>query len=281
MSGVDPADERTDVTTRLLEVRREGQGGRDVQRASRSDIERPRPESSSRRRWLLVLCLLGVALAAASLSAFPGDDPTGQVLVTLGAGVGFVSLLGYLLGPETRTGRDSELFSRLSYNEAAIISGLGLPSVHRYVPTGGEDPPVRLFVPRTTDGPTPDGSALREAFVDDPASGEFEGLAFDPAGLALLDVEMEGELPTSPTQLVDYLSGELVDRYELASEVRSNVDSVAGEATVTFVDTLYGPVTQFDHPLSSFVAVGLAIGLRIPVTVEPVDETRVRYHWDG
>jgi hypothetical protein len=281
MSDVDSTDERADATVRFLEAGLNDTAGEDVQRASRSNLERPRSESRSRRRWLLVVCLLGVALAAASLSTFPGGDPTGQVLITLGAGVGFVSLLGYLLGPETRTGRDSELFSRLSYNEAAIASELGLSSTHRYVPTGREDPPVRLFVPRTTDAPVPDGSALRGTFVGDPASGDFEGLALDPTGLALLELDAEDELPTSPTQLVDYLSGELVDRYELAGEVRSNVDSVGGRATVTFVDPMYGPVTQFDHPLSSFVTVGLALGLGVPVTAETVDEGRVRYRWDG
>ena len=43
--------------------------------------------------------------------------------------------------------------------------------------------------------------------------------------------------------------------------------------TVGVVGSVYGPVDQFDHPVASFLAVGLAEGLDVPVSVQVESST--------
>lgn len=230
--------------------------------------------------WAVAFAVLGVGAAVLSTTGVVAAELQGVVAALGGAGV-FLSLLTLALTGTGTPDRDAALFDRLAGNYERAVGELGLAETHYYVPTGGE-PPVRLFVPQRAEAPVPSVDKLRATFVGRRETGGLLGLAFDPSGLALLP-ETDTDLPSEPRTLAGRLCGTLVDRMELAEIAQPNVDVDTGRATLAFRGTAYGPIERFDHPVRSFVGVGLALGLDRPVRTEVVEtadgEFRIRYTW--
>ncbi|MFC7229561.1 hypothetical protein N0B31_19340 [Salinirubellus salinus] len=291
MSGndteTDPVDERATAATQLLAGEAVKTSGPDTERSRRRGQRRERESGRTvagqdRRSvgWAVAFAVLGLAAAAVSAAGLVAPETQGIVAALGGAGV-FLSLLTLALSPTTHDGRETALFERVAGNYERAAADLGLATAHYYVPTGGE-PPVRLFRPREADAPVPSVDKLSATFVGRRDAGGLLGLALDPSGLALLD-EVDADLPDEPLTLAGELCGAAVDRMEVAEIAQPNVDVDTGRATVAFRGTAYGSIERFDHPVRSFVGVGLALGLDRPVRTEVVEtpdgEFRIRYTW--
>lgn len=281
-SDSDPVDRRATAATELL-----AEAGVDERSATRRG-RRAGGESAStaagrdRRSigWAVAFALLGVGGSVLASMELVPPETQGVVAALGGAGV-FLSLLTLALAQTGHPDREAAIFDRLASNYERAASDLGLADLDYYVPTGG-DPPVRLFRPRETNTPIPSVDKLSATFVGRREAGGLLGLALDPSGLALLP-EASDDLPAEARTLTGQLCGALVDRMEVVEIARPNVDVDTGRATVAFRGTAWGPIERFDHPVRSFVGVGLALGLDRPVQTEVIEtadgEFRIRYTW--
>jgi hypothetical protein len=236
-------------------------------------------------RWSTVT--LGILLVA-SVGALAGSFlyPAEQTLLLSLGGAGlFVGLLAVAMRPD-RSGLHESVFGVVSRNNTGLVAELGLQDMHVYVPSE-TDPPGFLFVPQQTDFVPPSDDDRGPVSVDvepDRASG----LTLYPTGGPLFrrfEAMQDGAVPTDSGQLAGQLCEALEDGFELAGTAHPVVDGFEGRATVTFAGTAYGPVDRFDHPVRSFVGVGLAVGLERPVTVESISQSErdegldVVYRW--
>jgi len=170
------------------------------------------------------------------------------VLTALGGTDVFVGVLTYSLMPEQFivVSVSGTVFDALAGNEAAVAEELGLTDVRVSVPTGDG---ARLFVPQFTEYGVPDDDALDSAFVigDDEVT---RGLALDPTGDGLYEAFDRGQSGPPPEAPID-------------------VARQLGDAAC-------GSLTDFDHPVPSLLAVGLARDMNDPgtVAVEPAADDR-------
>lgn len=213
----------------------------------------------SRALGLLVIAILAVAGAA----IFPGVRDVLFVLAAIGA-VGAV--LTYYLSPGAFVAADigERIYAVLADNLADVAGALGLDDRRRYVPTQG-DPACRLFVPHHHDVDLPDDATDGPIVTDENA----RGLVFEPTGHALFEAFERGlttELATRPGPLANQLTDALVEQFELATSAQASVDPA--QVTVAITGSAVGDVDRFDHPIASFLATGLAIGLEQPVDLE-------------
>ena len=217
------------------------------------------------RRSAFVLTAIGfVALFGGVL--FPADR---AVFVVLGAIGLYGGVLIYYLAPDrVIPGPVAErVYASLAANLAAIARDLGLKSDAIYAPTGRELPrPARLFVPlfRNYELPSDDAGPLV-------LEGDERGLLLEPSGAVLFrefDRARTTSLAESPSSLATQLCDGLVEQLELATSATPDVDAADGRVTVAITDSTFGDVDRFDHPIPSFLAVGLAIGLKKPVKTD-------------
>jgi hypothetical protein len=239
----------------------------------REENERLREEYAATQRTRYRTTALGLAgigvLAGLAGVLFP---PQRTVLFAL-AGTGlFVGVLTYYLTPEqffpARIG--TTVYEALAANEAALTAELGLEDEQVYVPVDGGRDGVRLFVPQHADYELPSADALGDVFVvtDDEST---RGIAVRPTGVGLLDEltrTLSGGLGDDATTIATQLSDALVEQFELVERAQPDVDDAAGQVTVAVTDSAYGSITDFDHPVASVLAVGLARGLDVPVTLD-------------
>lgn len=223
------------------------------------------------RRSTMALFALGV-LGVLGALAFPDDS---DVLFALGGTGLFAGVLTYYLVPEQFVGVDvgEGVYEALVENGTAIRSELGLSDATVYVPPMDRnrdgDRTVRLFVPRQENDAIPDDEELSRTFVM--TDGERLGVAFRPTGSALFgefERALRGDVEDGPDRIAEQLADGVVEQFELAGSLRLDVDAGTGRATFGVVDSAFGPVDRFDHPIPSFLAVGLARGLDRPVAVE-------------
>lgn len=227
------------------------------------------------------LGLLAVgALAALAALLFP--DARAVLLALAGIG-GFAAVLTYYLTPERFVA--ASVGERLQHSTAetyaTLIEELGLEDTRVYLPATDETDPL-LFVPLHRDYTVPDHDARGDRFVvtDDDAH---RGFTIVPSGAALLEAfepALSGPLREEPDPLADQLGDGLVEQFELADRV--DVDAEPGRITYEVADPALGPLTDVDHPVVSFLAVGTAAGLEEPVSVEVetgVDPPLVTCHW--
>jgi uncharacterized small protein (DUF1192 family) len=249
-----------------------------------------RAHQSAYRRAALALLVFG-GLAAGGGLVFPGLRATLFGLAGIG---GFIAILVYYLTPQrvaTATVGERADATRAQL-EAAISADLGLQDTYVYVPTLADDPvggAARLFVPLHTTYTVPEPEALGSVFVVDSAD-QTRGVSLPPTGALLLAEcrqTMIDDLATTPDALLEQLTEALVAGFELAGDAVADVDATDGTATVGVRDSTFGAVDRFDHPLPSFVATGLAVGLQTPVeraviTTESADFDYVlTYMWDA
>jgi hypothetical protein len=227
--------------------------------------EYARVRTSQYRRTALGLGALG-ALAVGAGALFPG---TRTVLVVLGAIGLFGGLLTYYLTPEQFISASvgERVYASLADSLAEIGSDLGLSSHRVYVPT--DDTGARLFVPQHDAFELPAADALETAFVAVEDS-QSRGLATTPTGehlFAEFETARTGPLADELGPLASQLTDALVEQFELADSIRIETDADRWQVTFGVTGEPYGPLDRFDHPVASFLAVGLAHGLDTPVTL--------------
>lgn len=218
------------------------------------------------RKTAAGLVLIG-AVAIASGFALPAGQ---EVLLVLGATGLFGGLLTAYLTPERFVAASvgERVYAALAANHAALIDELGLRVEPHYLPgSAGTGPQV--FVPQrsSTDRPTDETGPI----VTDEQS---RGLLLEPTGASLYTAFADGtseEPATAPAALATQLAEAIVELFELARHVDPDADG--RRITFAVTDGAFGPLDRFDHPIPSFLAAGLAIGLDRPIrlTVYPGD----------
>ncbi|MFA1611742.1 hypothetical protein [Halobellus rubicundus] len=232
-----------------------------------------RARQSQYRRSAVAMAIVG-AVALTGAGILPALRETLLILAATG---GFGGALLYFLTPDRLVPASVGQATYAAYRShaTALRGELGLQERSIYVPleTAGEtDAGVRLFVPHAVDWELPDTQSLRETFVS-PNQDPRRGVAFTPTGLRLWTAFSRGTatLADSPDQLAAQLGEAVVEQFELARAADTDVDEPAGRISIVVEDVSYGAPSNFDHPLVSFVAVGLARGLDTPVEVVSVD----------
>lgn len=238
------------------------------------------------------LGVAGVGIAAA-LGAVVFSNSRTVLFALAGIGV-FTGVLTYYLTPERFVAASvgERTYAALATLGQELIAELGLQETRIYVPTGGsadnETAAVRLFVPEHVDYVVPNREALQSLFVvtDDERA---HGVAITPTGATLFSEftrTMTDSLAEAPTDIADQVTEALVDGFELAESAVADVDPENAQATVGISGSTFGDVGRFNHPITSFIATGLAVGLQQPVRVDAIttDDDRfdyiLTYTWD-
>ena len=224
------------------------------------------------RRTALALAVVGIVGILGGL-VLPASR---TVLFALGGTGLFTAVLTYYLTPEQfiSAAVGDGVYSALARTETALVDELGLQDEQVYVPTAGgtNEHMARLFVPQQSAFDVPDQTALDSLFVVTVAENE-RGVAIHPTGEPLFrefERTLSEPLGDEPDLLATQLTDGLVEQFELARSATVEFDTEGGRLTVAIDDSAYGSVDRFDHPVMSFLGVGLAVGLDRPVTVESV-----------
>jgi hypothetical protein len=245
-----------------------------------------RAKRTQYRRTAAGLLGLGVVAALAGVAI-----PTAQSVLLSLAGIGlFGGVLTLFLTPERFIAADTgqNVYAAMATNEQALVTELGLTGTRIYVPTDDLDRSVALFVPQSEDYVLPDAADLTETIVA-PSDPEQRGVAFEPSGARLFESftqALSGPLGDTPGSLGSQLTDALTTQFELVEAAEASPDTDGAGLTVTVSGSAYGPLTRFDHPVASFVAVGVARGLERPVELhvtEAADDRadyRIRVQFD-
>jgi hypothetical protein len=251
----DPEQRVDELRTRVDELEAETRRLREQYAASRRQ---------SYRRTALGLGATG-AVAAALALVVPGAR---QVLFSVAAIGAFAAVLTWFLTPEhvIPASVGAAVYRPLAANEDSVTGELGLSATRVYLPTedGG-----RLFVPEYDSYTLPADPAADTFVVGDTA--ETSGVSLRPSAQRLFE-EFEashtGPLPEAPDELCAHLAEGLTEGFELADGVETDVSAAENRATFEVRGCRFGPFSQFDHPVRSFLALGIARGLDAPATVE-------------
>ncbi|WP_306059817.1 hypothetical protein [Natronococcus wangiae] len=264
-------DGNGDATTRREQAAARAELLAEENRRLRAEYARAR--QSQYRRTAIGLVAIGLVAIATGI-AFPGSR---EVLVALGATGLFGGLLTYYLTPGQFVAASvgERVYAAWAENGAAIASELGLRDERVYLPDDGSAT-ARLYVPlhAAYEPPTDYGGPI--VLEEDE-----RGLVLTPTGATLFEElrrVLPGDLASAATPLAAQLCDGLVEQFELAGSADADVDPADGRVTVAISDSAFGAVDRFDHPIGSFVAVGLAVGLERPVTLE-VDPGDERADW--
>lgn len=258
-STPDPDDEIEDLRAQVELLAEEN-------RRLRGEYVRAR--QATYRRTALGLLAVG-ALAALAGVALP--DARTVLFALAGTGL-FGGVLSYYLTPErfVAAGTGERIYAALAATGRELVAELGLRDERIYAPARAPDERfagVRLFVPQRGDYVVPDPEALDSLFVVT-ESGPDRGVAVPPTGGALyreFETVMTDEVADDPTALADQLADGLVEGFELAESAAAEADPAGGRATVEISGGVYGAANRFDHPIASFLAVGLAANLGVAV----------------
>ncbi|WP_277552298.1 hypothetical protein [Halobaculum limi] len=221
-----------------------------------------------------------VALTGAAL--FPAVR---SVLIIIGAVGLFGGILTRYLTPERFVSADvgERVYSALAGNEAAITAELGLQSERIYVPVEGTET-ARLFIPERREYDIPPQDELESTLVipDDPA---MRGVALTPTGGPLFR-EFEQSAPTTTDALrdrVDQLTEAFVETFEIADAVDADLDAADGRVTIDVRGSVFGVEADFDDPITSLFAVGLAEHLDVPIRTERAgseNDYAMAFYWE-
>lgn len=209
----------------------------------------------------LVLGLVGVGAGLALPPEFaPAPLPT--LLPALGAAALFAAGLNHLLvagGDLPPVVAQSLVDARVA--DAAARLGGDPPDAARYLPADGATGP-RLVAP-------PASGAGADA---QPSPGEG---TLEPSAATLyraFEAQRSGDPDPRPEAIVAALCDALAGGFELVADARIAVVA-DNRARVAVEGTVLPDLARFDHPVASFLGVGLATELDRPVTVDvEVDE---------
>jgi hypothetical protein len=221
------------------------------------------------RRTALGLAAVGVVFGLAGVVVTAVQD----VLFAIAAAGLFGAVLTRFLTPEQFIPLDigEGTYAALADNESALADQLGLSAKRVYLSTP-QGP--RLFVPELAEY---DRTLLEEDAFDRPLvvndTASRSGAAFRPTAEPLLrafEEQYRGDLPSTPAEAVATIREGVTDALELAGAVEIDLDSGDGRVTFAVDDPLYGDLTGFDHPISSFLGAGLGRALGVPIEVDVV-----------
>jgi len=203
----------------------------------------------------------------------------------------FAAALLYFLSPERRVRAPvaDHVYAELATNEAELVEAYDLQNVQVYLPRSGsegiatEELLAWLFVPRHAEFDLPTEDELGSLLVASDAEWR-RGLGLRPTGSGLFGEfasMLDGEVSDSPSDLAEQLADGLVEGLELADRVTPTVRPGQQRIDFEVANSLYGSIGQFDHPVQSFLAVGLAVGLDRPVLAETTstDEDQDRFDY--
>lgn len=235
--------------------------------------EYARARRSEYRRTAIGLTLLGLVGLLAGV-VFPAAR---TVLIALGATGVFAGLLTYYLTPDRviPASVGERVYAAFATNGTALVSDLGLADTRIYMPTGDADDPVRLFIPQHEEYDLPSTGDLTHPFVIT-ADERSRGASFCPTGQPLFaefDQARTGPVQEDLGPLADQLVDALVEQFELLDGAQIDTED-DDRLTVGITGSTYGDIDRFDHPVTSFLAVGVASALDAPVsmTVDPGDD---------
>jgi hypothetical protein len=183
-------------------------------------------------RQAAVLFLLVAAAAVGGTMLYP--ESRDVLIAVAGTGAFGAVLLGMLVQEwllSASVGR--ALYDTLWQNERRIASRLGVAETSRYVPTGRESLGVRLYLSRSLDDPIPPPESLDSTVVS--VEGHYT-LLLEPTGRELFGI-------------FERTNGDLPDDLRVAA-------------------IALGDATRLDHPIRSFIGVGLADLVGMPVESE-------------
>lgn len=230
-----------------------------------------RARQSSYRRTAAALLGVGViAFLAGGLLSGVRD-----VLIVLGAIGVFGGILTWYLTPERvlTVGVSESVYDAVASNGAQIREELGLQAISVYLPTS--DGP-RLFVPQHQEFSIPD--SVDSVFLTETEAAR--GVALTPSGqrlVAELDRTRTGPAPDSLRAAVSQLGDAVVEQFEVADAVRVAESTADDRVVVTIEGAAFDGLSDFDHPVVSVLACGLAQTQDTPITVTHVDDTTVAF----
>ncbi|MCO8244756.1 hypothetical protein [Haladaptatus sp. AB643] len=230
------------------------------------------------------------ALGMVGVGALSGLDallfPASRTVFVALAGTGlFAAVLTYFLTPEQFVSASvgERTYAAHAATGAELVETLGLTGTEIYLPTGetaGPDAGVRLFVPHHHEYalPTPDDLSSPFVVTDDERE---RGMSMPSTGSELF-VEFESMIDDTADRLpdlADQLADTLVEGFEMVEGATTDVEAEDGQVTVGIDGSRYGPVDRFDHPVASFIAVGLAREMDRPVLLDCTtsEDDRVDY----
>lgn len=233
-----------------------------------------RPRSSPRSYRLTAAGLFVSGLVVAGLALWrPLADARNLLFAVASVGL-FGSILLFFFRPSATSATDpvEGVYTAFVANVEALAADAAVSDRRIYAPTTYERAgltPVALTVPASDRGVSIDRN--RRPVFDADLSASPDALTLYPTGAALFDT-FEGmivmDLSSDPVELADQLVDGIVLGLELADDVAVDVDAVAGTATFGVEGARFGSVTRFDHPVASFLAVGFALGLDVPVMLD-------------
>lgn len=237
------------------------------------------------RNTAMALCGIGVLCGLLALVV----PAASTVLFALGGTGVFGGVLTYMLTPEQFISADigHRVYAATAESYERLCADLGLSDRRLYVPPETADTPADsargwLFVPQTADTELPERERLDSAFVVEEGH---RGLSVRPTGSGLvtaLQTSLTEPLGSTPESISAQLSDALVEEFELAETAEYEIDQADGRISVRVSGTLYGDGAEFDHPVVSMFAVGVATGLDTPVetTVTATEPLSVTLRWE-
>jgi len=263
-------------------------------REAQAELERLRVENERLRReydrsrkveygrTAVGLAVVGVAALVGAI-AFP---VVREVLLIVGSIGLFAAVLTRFLMPEQFLPIDvaEGVYNGVAESRRGLIGELGLTGDPAYIST--EEGSIRLFVPQYDETPLPDPEDVRSAFVVSERDGQ-RGVTFTPTGAALFREfkrTLQEPLADRPSEVAFQLSEGLSGGLELVDPGDIDVEAATTSVTVELSDPPFGDASRIDHPLVSFVGVGLATALKASVTVADIrvddDRATVTYTWE-
>lgn len=230
--------------------------------------ESRRARQSKHRQTALGLAGLGVV---ALLGAVLLPETRDILLILSGIGL-FSAVLVRTLTPERFIAASvgDRVYTAYAHTGERLVADLGLTAERVYVPSGET---ARLFVPQQTTYELPDTDTLETQTFVVTADEQTRGVSLEPTGSGLyreFEQELAEATADNPPQLGGQLSDALTDGFELANTAQA--EGEPGRLSVAVSGYAYGDIETFDHPVTSFVAVGVAAALDKPVRVEVSDK---------
>ena len=194
------------------------------------------------------------------------------VLFTLGAIGAFSGLLVYFLTPEhvIPASVGERVYRAMARNEASIADHLGLRDEYIYRSVDGTH---QLYIPQIPNWSLPDTE-----FGPIVTQHRYRGLLLKATGGPLFDAFVQSTttpLGTSPTILAEQLCDGVVEQFELADSIAYDVDEELSHVTFKVRGSGFGELDRFDHPVVSFLAIGLSSGTGRPIKVDINQPERV------
>lgn len=218
------------------------------------------------------LGFLVVGLGAAVGGYLRLDTVAGMLLIAVGATFLFGSIAAYTLDADqylSVTVHES-VYTDMVANQAALVDEHGLLNTLVYIPRSRSDQYPVLFIPKYPDHTLPRDPELDVMFTGSEADRS-AGVALRPLGATLarrFESMLAGELSDTPEELAVQLSAGLTEGFELANRVETDVQSDDDVVLFDVTETVCDRSDGIEDPVQSFLAVGLAMGLEMPVAVE-------------